>query len=96
MPRGRPARSRRCHLGHHHEAVTSYRRAIELLRDVGDRYNEADTLTNLGDTHASAGETGAARDAWLRALSILDNLDHPDADEVRARLAQDGRSASPG
>ena len=55
-------------------------------RDLGDRYNEADTLTHLGDTHHAAGDPDAARDAWQQALTILDELDHPDADQVRAKL----------
>ena len=35
----------------------------------------------------SAGHREAARDAWLRALTILDDLRHPDAARVRAKLA---------
>ena len=57
-----------------------------LFRDLGDRYDEADTLTHLGDTHHAAGDPDAARDAWQQALTILDELDHPDADQVRAKL----------
>jgi hypothetical protein len=30
----------------------------------------------------------ATRDAWQQALTILDDLDHPDADTVRAKLHQ--------
>jgi hypothetical protein len=30
----------------------------------------------------------AARTAWRRALTVLDALGHPDADEVRANLAR--------
>jgi len=53
---------------------------------MGGRYYEADTLTRLGDTHHAAGDPDAARDAWHHALSILDDLDHPDADHVRTKL----------
>jgi DNA-binding SARP family transcriptional activator len=74
------------HLGDHGEAVTCYCRAIELYRLTGDRYNEADTLTHLADTRHATGDTRAARETWDRALRILDDLDHPDADRVRARL----------
>jgi hypothetical protein len=28
-----------------------------------------------------------ARDAWQQALTILDQLDHPDAEQVRTKLA---------
>ena len=44
-------------------------------------------LTHLGDTHHAAGDPDAARDAWQQALTILDDLDHPDAAQVRAKLA---------
>ena len=74
------------HLGHHQQAATCYQQALDLLRELGDSYMEADTLTHLGDTHLATGELGAARTAWHEALGILDGLDHPDADQVRARL----------
>ncbi len=47
---------------------------------------EADTLTRLGDTHHATGDTDAARSAWRYALTILNNLGHPNADTVRAKL----------
>jgi tetratricopeptide (TPR) repeat protein len=75
------------HLGHHTRAITCYQHALSLYRDLGDRYHEADTLTNLGDTHHSTGRHHAAHDAWQQALIILDDLDHPNAEQVRAKLA---------
>jgi hypothetical protein len=53
--------------------------------DLGDRYYEADTLVRLGDTHLAADNPDGARTAWQRALDILTELDHPDADTVRAK-----------
>jgi tetratricopeptide (TPR) repeat protein len=82
------------HLGHHPQALTCYQHALDLFRDLGDRYEEAATLTRLGDTHHAAGDLAAARDTWQRALVILDELDHPYADQVRAKLATlDGPNA---
>jgi tetratricopeptide (TPR) repeat protein len=75
------------HLGQHTRAVTCYQNAIDLAPDLGDRYQEATTLAQLGDTHHAAGNPTAARDAYHQALAILDDLDHPDADTVRAQLA---------
>src|SRR5262249_37814425 len=89
------------HLGHHTQAIACYQHALRLLRDLGDRYHEATTLTHLGDTHHTAGNPDAARDAWQQALTILDQLDHPHADTVRAKLHQtpagsaDGKEAAP-
>jgi tetratricopeptide (TPR) repeat protein len=74
------------HLGHHDEAIACYRAAVDMFRDLGARADEATTLTGLGDAHLAAGDTGAARDAWRRSLAILDELGHPDADDVHARL----------
>jgi len=73
-------------LGEHDRAADCYRRAIDLYRDLGDRYEEASTLTHLGDALLAAGEPAAARDAWQQALTILLDLEHIDADQVRARL----------
>ena len=36
----------------------------------------------------------AARAAWQHALTILDDLDHPDAEPVRAKLSELDRPAS--
>jgi tetratricopeptide (TPR) repeat protein len=74
------------HLGNHAEAIACYRAAVDMFRELGARADEATTLTGLGDTHHAAGDTAAARDAWRRALAILDDLGHPDADDVHARL----------
>jgi tetratricopeptide (TPR) repeat protein/transcriptional regulator with XRE-family HTH domain len=75
------------HLGNYLEAVACHEKSVSLLREVGDRYYESDALTHLGDSHLAAGAPEAARDAWLQALEILTDLDHPDADRVRERLS---------
>ncbi|HZM76295.1 MAG TPA: tetratricopeptide repeat protein [Candidatus Limnocylindrales bacterium] len=68
------------------EAIACFQQAIELYRELSDRFHEADTLTHLGDAHHSAKDLDAARLAWQQALTILDELDHPDAERVRANL----------
>jgi tetratricopeptide (TPR) repeat protein/transcriptional regulator with XRE-family HTH domain len=76
------------HLGHHAQAITCYQQAVQLFRDLSELYREASTLTRLGDTHQAAGNPGAANDAWHHALTILTQLDHPDATHVQAKLQQ--------
>jgi DNA-binding SARP family transcriptional activator/tetratricopeptide (TPR) repeat protein len=76
------------HLGGHGEAVECYQRALALVRALGDRYFEADTLTRLADTQEAAEDVRAARESLQAALDILLDLDHSDAEEVRARLKQ--------
>ena len=43
-------------------------------------------LVHLGDAYHAAGEPDHARQAWQEALAILEDLNHSDADQVRARL----------
>ena len=52
-----------------------------------DPYEQSQTLVHLGDAEHATGDLAAARHAWLRALSLLEELDHPEAEQVRARLA---------
>jgi tetratricopeptide (TPR) repeat protein/transcriptional regulator with XRE-family HTH domain len=78
------------HLGNFAEATACYQRALSLYREAGDRFYEADTLSYLGDTHHDAGEQAQARQAWQQALAILEDLQHPHADQVRAKLASTG------
>jgi len=58
-----------------------------MLREAGDLPTQAEVLTHLGDTRYAAGELPQARDAWQQALDILDGLHHPDAGQVRTKLA---------
>jgi DNA-binding SARP family transcriptional activator len=85
------------HLGHLAEAAACYQRALTVARERGDRFYEADTLTRLGDTRGAAGALEQARETWRQALAILEELQHPYADQVRAKLAGtiDQASADP-
>jgi tetratricopeptide (TPR) repeat protein len=74
------------HLGNLAEAAACYQRALSLLR-AGDRLQEAVVLTHLGDTRQAAGELAQAREAWQQALAIFEDLQHPDAGQVRAKLS---------
>jgi DNA-binding SARP family transcriptional activator len=75
------------HLGNLAEAGACYQRALGLQQETGDRYAEADILSHLGDNRDAAGEQSKARQAWQQALAILDDIHHPDAHQVRAKLA---------
>jgi hypothetical protein len=43
-------------------------------------------VCHLGDTRRAARELPQAREAWGQALAILEDLRHPNAAEVRAKL----------
>jgi tetratricopeptide (TPR) repeat protein len=70
------------------QAIACYEQATLLLHDLGDRYHEAETLRCLADTQEAAGAHQAARVTWQHALAILDELHHPNADQVRTKLGQ--------
>ena len=74
------------HLGRHREAIECYRQALALLRTIRYRWEEACTLSRLGDTQHAAGDDDAARDAWEQAQALFDDLQHPDAEQVRRKL----------
>jgi tetratricopeptide (TPR) repeat protein/transcriptional regulator with XRE-family HTH domain len=73
-------------LGDHAEATACFLRAVALEREMGSRFNLAMALAHLGDTHVSTGDLRAARQVWAEALTILADLHHPEAFEVRAKL----------
>ncbi|MET7337947.1 BTAD domain-containing putative transcriptional regulator [Nonomuraea sp. NPDC005650] len=75
------------HLGRFTEAAGLYRRSIGLFQEVGDRWHEAETLVHLGEMYDAAGDRAAALGTFRRALELLEQLNHPDADRLRARLA---------
>jgi DNA-binding SARP family transcriptional activator len=67
-------------------ALECYHQAVALFRALGDRTYEAGSIERAGDTWA-ASDPRQAREAWAEALTILDDLGHPDADRVRTKLA---------
>jgi tetratricopeptide (TPR) repeat protein len=73
-------------LGLHAEALDCYAQALTLYRDLGDRWNVAETLTRLGDVHRATGHTEAARQAWLDAMAVSNELDQPANEQIQARL----------
>ncbi|GAB3426802.1 AfsR/SARP family transcriptional regulator [Flindersiella endophytica] len=77
--------------GDYQQATECYRQALDLFERLGRRYGQADTLTRLGDTLHAADDVESGRHHWRHALAILKELDHPDADKVKARLTDGSR-----
>jgi len=75
------------HLGNLGEAAECYQRALRIARELGNRWLEATTLAHLGDIRHDAGELPQARQAWQQALAMFEDMQHPDADQVRVKLA---------
>ena len=77
----------RQHLGQPDQAIACHRRALEIFRALMDRRAAATVLADLGEACLVVDDRPAARRAWQEALDILDDLGHPDADQLRDRLA---------
>jgi DNA-binding SARP family transcriptional activator len=75
------------HLGDFAQAAVHFEVALGLCRDHGHRYHEGEILLHVGDARHAAGELSQARQAWQQALAIYDDIDHPDAGNIRAKLA---------
>jgi DNA-binding SARP family transcriptional activator/tetratricopeptide (TPR) repeat protein len=81
------------HLGNLAEAAACQLRALSIARESGDRLFEAAVLTHLGDTRYAEGDLAQGREAWQDALAIFEDIQHPDAAQVRAKLASSRRAA---
>jgi tetratricopeptide (TPR) repeat protein len=81
--------------GGYADATSCYQHAVDIFSELGDGYHQARSLTRLGDTCAAAHDAERAWRVWQQALTILDDLHHPDADLARDKLRADGyRGAS--
>ncbi|ONI76553.1 hypothetical protein BWI15_04400 [Kribbella sp. ALI-6-A] len=68
------------------EAIDCYRKALSLYRELNDLYYQALMLQHLGDVHHEVGDESAAHSSWQSALDLLSYLNHPTANELRAKL----------
>jgi DNA-binding SARP family transcriptional activator/tetratricopeptide (TPR) repeat protein len=82
-------------VGDYAQAAEFTEQALRLYRAMGSGADEAEVLMALGDIRLAAGEQAEAGACLAGALAILDALRLPQADELRARLAEiDGPTAS--
>ena len=75
-------------LGDHTAALRRYESAFASFHQAGYRFGEALVLRSIGESRRDTGDPAAARAAWEQAVEIYDQLGHPDAADVRAKLAQ--------
>jgi DNA-binding SARP family transcriptional activator/tetratricopeptide (TPR) repeat protein len=78
------------HLGDYPRAVRCYWENVRIMRELGDRFREAGGMVRLGDCYLAADDLPAARDCLRQSLVIFDDLSHPNARTVRAKLADLG------
>ena len=74
-------------LGNFTQATTYFESALRDAERHSDAPMQAEILTHLGEARHAAGELPQARQAWQQALAIYDNIQHPSAGKVRAKLA---------
>jgi tetratricopeptide (TPR) repeat protein len=74
-------------LGRYGEAIRCLRTATQIMSGLSAGLHEPPLLIHLGDACEAAGDHESARQAWLKALTILEELRQPDAAHVRARLS---------
>ncbi|MCS7478243.1 AfsR/SARP family transcriptional regulator [Umezawaea endophytica] len=79
--------------GHYEEAAVSARSALTLATDAASPYHQALAHDQLATVFDRQGVPGAVSH-WQRALALFTELDAPEADQVRARLART-RAVSP-
>jgi tetratricopeptide (TPR) repeat protein len=73
-------------LGSYREAISFGQRSADLYRELGDQFNQANTMVRLGDSLAQGGDSAAADRVWRQALAIFEAISHPEAEQARARL----------
>jgi CHAT domain-containing protein len=59
---------------HWAEALAMYTRALELVREFGNVYEEIDVLGNVARLHADMDEYAAARARYTRAIELIEQL----------------------
>jgi len=82
-------------LGDSHQALDYFGQALTIFRDLGNRYQMADTLLNIGDVHRDLGAPAECRRFWREALALYRSQHRATKVELveqRLRdLADDGR-----
>lgn len=74
--------------GEYEDAVTHFQLALTAFQDNGGEERHLGALLyQLGSSLDFLGHTRDAREAWNRALPVLDRIDDPRAGELRLRLA---------
>ena len=68
-------------------SATTSERALDIYPRVGDLWAMSVCLDHLGDIRQADGNLREAREAWEQALRILEDLRHPQADQVKSKLA---------
>ncbi|HWS88156.1 MAG TPA: tetratricopeptide repeat protein [Pyrinomonadaceae bacterium] len=75
-------------LGETHRALEFYEKRLAIARELGDRRGEGDVLFNIGVELDKLGDRAKALAQAEAALEILERIESPGVETVRARLAE--------
>jgi tetratricopeptide (TPR) repeat protein len=73
-------------LGEFEATILCARWALDVLPEGGDVYNEAMIHERLGDAYSALGDQKAAHTSWRRAVDLYEQVEQPEAEQVRAKL----------
>jgi DNA-binding SARP family transcriptional activator/tetratricopeptide (TPR) repeat protein len=73
-------------LGRHRDALARHREAFAICVYLGERLTQAECLREIGSARHALGQPRRAEAYWRQALAIFEELDVPDAEEVKALL----------
>jgi tetratricopeptide (TPR) repeat protein/transcriptional regulator with XRE-family HTH domain len=76
------------HIGEYGPAVACYTESLGIISKLREPYHQALVLDHLGDARSGSGDLEQARSDWRTALAIFDELNLPDAEQLRAKLAR--------
>jgi len=74
--------------GRHERSLAFLRESLAIRQQLGDLHGQTETLRELGVTLRECDRIEDARDHWLQALALFEQLRTGDADRVRALLAE--------
>jgi DNA-binding SARP family transcriptional activator len=77
------------------EAVTHHAAALRLALATGNREHQARAHAGLARSYGRLGEPARAREHYQHALSVYTSLGYPEAEQIRARLADLGPATRP-
>jgi tetratricopeptide (TPR) repeat protein len=70
------------------QAIEYYQQALATARKIGANRQAADALSGLAQAHAALGQVASAIDSAEQALETLEAINHPQAPQMKALLAQ--------
>jgi tetratricopeptide (TPR) repeat protein/transcriptional regulator with XRE-family HTH domain len=80
--------------GHPADAREQYSAALVIAAETGEKYEQARARDGLGASYQASDDPRRARRHWQAALELYTELGVPEAEQVRARLAEEPASVS--